>query len=158
MTGFQQPHGLRIARRSGYITSIATTLLIACGSSMLSGCTIPSDCGDLDYPTYGGAWQRTRRDSGRVGSIFDPAGARAPSLTARDDPSEDAEGRAMRDSILSAPPSGDAAQPQPQRSDQQREEQPAPSPSDQFDRDRLRALDLDEINLEPGNPAPPYLN
>ncbi len=40
----------------------------------LGGCRLCQDCGDIDYPTYGGAWERTIRDRGRVGSVFDPAG------------------------------------------------------------------------------------
>lgn len=50
------------------------------------GCRLCGDCHQLDYPTYGGAWERTSRDSGRVGSIFDPAGARSPQLADRDTP------------------------------------------------------------------------
>ncbi|WDQ15737.1 hypothetical protein [Rhodopirellula sp. P2] len=50
------------------------------------GCRLCADC-DLDaYPAYGGAWERTLRDTGRVGSVFDPAGARAADLEARTDP------------------------------------------------------------------------
>lgn len=71
------------------------------GSS--SGCTIPSASGDIDYPTYGGAWQRTRRDSGRVGSIFDPAGARTATMSPRDLPEGDEQARSERDSIFSSP-------------------------------------------------------
>lgn len=61
----------------------------AAGLLMISpGCRICSDCGDGDYPAYGGAWQRTVRETGRVGSIFDPAGGRIANLTDRDDPVE----------------------------------------------------------------------
>jgi hypothetical protein len=60
--------------------------LLAVGLIPLSGCRICADCEDLAYPAYGGAWQRTQRYSGRVGSIFDPAGAQAPNLVNRDQP------------------------------------------------------------------------
>ncbi len=50
------------------------------------GCRLCGDCHELAYPTYGGAWERTRRDSGRVGSIFDPAGGRSPELEDRETP------------------------------------------------------------------------
>jgi len=50
------------------------------------GCRICLDNHDLDYPTYGGAWQRTTRDSGRVGSLFEPAGAKVATLVDRDEP------------------------------------------------------------------------
>lgn len=121
--------------------------------AQIAGCTIPLDCGDLDYPTYGGAWQRTRRDSGRVGSIFDPAGARVASLSPREDPERDEAGRSIRDSILSVPgqrsdASGTLPEPMPDE----------PSPSDRLDPERLRDLQLDDIQIEPGPPAPPELN
>ena len=40
----------------------------------------------MDYPAYGGSWQRTVRDSGRVGSIFDSAGGKVAELADRDQP------------------------------------------------------------------------
>lgn len=142
------------------------TLLVLCGSGLISGCTLPSDHGDLDYPTYGGRWQRTRRDGGRVGSVFDPAGARTATLTDRDAPAEDedepgeaAAGRTSREGILSTPPvqpgAGGA-----RANGAGDEELPTPSPSDrrQLDRERLRSLNLDEINITPGPPAPPHLH
>ena len=64
-----------------------TILTAACfGFVPVAGCRICADCEDLAYPAYGGAWQRTNRDSGRVGSVFDPAGGKAPELVDRDDP------------------------------------------------------------------------
>ena len=55
---------------------IALALLVAV--SMLGGgcamCTTPHD---HDYPTYGGSWERIDRTHGRVGSVFEPAGAPA---------------------------------------------------------------------------------
>lgn len=147
------------------LLAAAMTLLVLCGSGLISGCTLPSDHGDLDYPTYGGRWQRTRRDGGRVGSVFDPAGARTATLTDRDTPGEDddepseaAAGRSSREGILSTPPvqpgAGGA------RANGGDEESPTPSPSDrrQLDRERLRSLNLDEINITPGPPAPPQLH
>ena len=52
----------------------------------LAGCRICSDCEDMDYPAFGGSWQRTVRDAGRVGSVFDSAGGKVSDLTARDQP------------------------------------------------------------------------
>lgn len=50
------------------------------------GCRLCADC-DMDaYPAYGGAWERTLRDTGRVGSVFDPAGSRSADLEDRTDP------------------------------------------------------------------------
>ena len=60
--------------------------VVMIGLAPLGGCRICADCEDLAYPAYGGAWQRTQRDSGRVGSIFDPAGGKSPTLADRDQP------------------------------------------------------------------------
>jgi hypothetical protein len=139
---------------------LALAAAVICGG-VLAGCTIPSDCGDLDYPTYGGAWQRTRRDSGRVGSLFDPAGARTATLSPRElpeteGPETEGQGRSAKDSILSAPPDairgpvdGTKAEDDPLRQ---------PSPSDRTNPDRLRELKLDDINIQRGSPLPPDLN
>lgn len=62
------------------------TLLIAATITPMAGCRICADCEDLAYPAYGGAWQRTSRETGRVGSIFDPGGGRAAELVSRDTP------------------------------------------------------------------------
>lgn len=43
-----------------------------------SGCTMCQSCEDDTYAAYGGRWQRTDRCEGRVGSVFDPAGAMIP--------------------------------------------------------------------------------
>lgn len=56
---------------------------VFCGLILVGGCRLCADCDDEAYPSYGGAWQRTHRDSGRVGSIFDPGGTRASDLSQR---------------------------------------------------------------------------
>ena len=63
-------------------------LLAVAATVMQTGCRICSDCGDQDYPTIGGAYQRTVRDRGRVGSVFDPAGGVSSLLVNRDDPTD----------------------------------------------------------------------
>jgi hypothetical protein len=65
---------------------ILPTTLFLLMLAPLAGCRLCSDCEDLDYPAYGGSWQRTVRDSGRVGSVFDSAGGKVTGLTARDEP------------------------------------------------------------------------
>ena len=126
------------------------------GGVVIAGCTIPSDCGDLDYPTYGGAWQRTRRDAGRVGSVFDPAGARTATLSPRELPETDGEVRSARDSILSSPPDTLRSPDDTQKADDDPLRQP--SPSDRLNPDRLRDLQLEDINSQRGSPSPPDLN
>jgi hypothetical protein len=133
------------------IVTLAATIV---AGGVVAGCTIPSDCGDLDYPTYGGAWQRTRRDSGRVGSVFDPAGARSATLSSRDLPESEGDTRSARDSILSTPdlspfPTGPRGDDDPLRQ---------PSPSDRQDPGRLRDLRLEDINTKRSRPLPADLN
>ncbi len=65
--------------------SVAVIMLIA-SLMPLGGCRICATCDELDYAAYGGAWERTRRDAGRVGSILDPAGGRVAELVDRDQP------------------------------------------------------------------------
>lgn len=68
-----------------FLRPIAAAVVLCSSLATLSGCRLCGDC-DLDaYPSYGGAWQRTLRDSGRVGSLFDPGGSRASDLSARVD-------------------------------------------------------------------------
>ncbi len=72
----------------GTLKSTATLFPVLLFSviSMVTGCRICADCEDLAYPAYGGVWQRTIRDSGRVGSLFDPAGAKSFDLASREQP------------------------------------------------------------------------
>ena len=66
------------------IPSVIVALLCGLMLISLAGCRLCDNSEDFAYPTYGGAWQRTVRDSGRVGSVFDPAGARSSTLVGRD--------------------------------------------------------------------------
>ncbi len=113
----------------------------------LGGCRLCQDCGDMDYPTYGGAWERTLRDRGRVGSVFDPAGAQSPKLSKREVVEE---GRKRADSETDDVEGtlGDGEKPNPD------------SPSDdqrQNDLDKLRDLRLEDINTRQQEFVPPDL-
>ncbi len=48
-------------------------LTLLCG-----GCTLCPNCDPDAFAAYGGRWERTDRDHGRVGSLFTPAGAQVP--------------------------------------------------------------------------------
>ncbi|TWU11192.1 hypothetical protein Pla52o_56300 [Novipirellula galeiformis] len=150
---------------STMIASVTKTLLllgILVGLAPATGCRICGDCEDLAYPAYGGVWQRTRRDEGRVGSLFDPAGVRASELVSRDLPlSPDEKERALRsqkdrpepdtDDIKSDSAS-DSELPKP------REDRPTPREADddlKRKEQELRDLDLDEIRVIRGKPEPP---
>jgi hypothetical protein len=67
-------------------TTFHSAVLLMSSLLLLSGCRICSDCEDPAYPAYGGLWQRTIRETGRVGSTYAPAGGRAFDLAARDQP------------------------------------------------------------------------
>lgn len=150
------------------IHAIRTAALAVALSSPFAavGCTLTSDQGDMDYPTFGGAWQRTRPDSGRVGSIFDPAGARLATLSPKSPPRMEETERTAGDSILSVPPEnlpGKSKAPDknrqpgdPEQGDAEPSDDSA-SPSDRLDSESLRKLELHEISIEPGEPAPPDL-
>jgi len=136
-----------------------------------SGCRICADCEDLAYPAYGGVWQRTSRDTGRVGSVFDPGGAKASELVARDTPPKPDELERERQEAR-----GDKIS-DPDRGDEKEESEPKPDDKRDFEskedelrkrkledieeekEDELRKKELDNINIRliPGQPMPPVL-
>jgi len=81
---------LKITKTALYRTFLGPTFLgptfLLAAVMLIGGCRICADCEDTAYPAYGGSWQRTIRETGRVGSLFDPAGGKAPNLTSRDQP------------------------------------------------------------------------
>lgn len=150
--------------------------LISISVAPLGGCRICAECDDLDYPSYGGAWQRTRRDGGRVGSMFDPAGARAATLVSRDTPLDsdvierqrqeqrDDGGTDLQDPDemdedreLEEPDSDDSREGAQEREDELRQKK---LEDIEFDgEDEMRNKSLDEINIRiiPGQPLPPIM-
>ncbi|MCM2369304.1 hypothetical protein [Aporhodopirellula aestuarii] len=79
------------SRRVNLCFTLVAVIAMPC-VSLVGGCRLCADCDLESYPSYGGVWQRTLRDSGRVGSIFDPGGSRAADLSARVD-ADDADAR-----------------------------------------------------------------
>lgn len=157
----------------GAIRKRFVILTLAClGISALGGCRICADCEDLDYPAYGGAWQRTLRDSGRVGSMFDPGGARASELVSRDDPVATDELERQRQESL-----GDATEESEDDMDSDIEDSESDDSSEDEEMDlddlenrKLDDIELDrekeleekslddiEVNIIPGRPIPPVL-
>ena len=130
-------------------------LLIAAVASTGSGCRLCCDSEDIAYGAYGGVWERTNRDSGRVGSLFDAGGARVSSLSPRDsvenvddqrsriiplEQEEDRRGEPTED------PTDDSPEP---KSD---------SETDQEFQDRLKKFEAERMlnaKVIPGNPIPP---
>jgi hypothetical protein len=138
--------------------------VITIGLAPLGGCRICADCEDLAYPAYGGAWERTRRDSGRVGSIFDPAGAQSASLVDKDQPpTPDAlerQRQEARDGGFDAPDRDLESDSPPSDSDKTKdllERQLDDIQSEKEDSLRGRRLDDIDIRVIPRAPAPTTL-
>lgn len=148
------------------------------------GCRICPDCEDMAYPAYGGAWERTIRDSGRVGSLFDPAGGRSSSLVNKNQPKqpdeiermrqaeerEGSESDADRDDLSpfdDQDSSGDAfdddAMGLENESTREAGENADANLDDELDRDlerrrkELQDMELRDIQVVPGEPLPPIL-
>ena len=145
--------------------SIAKKLLLLAllvGLAPTTGCRICAECEDLSYPAYGGAWQRTRRDGGRVGSIFDPGGARNSELVSRDLPlSPDEKERAKRSGDEDRPlEETDGVDPKSSSKSDSMNLDNEDSDGSQYDEEmqrkeqELRDLDLDEIRILRGRPEP----
>lgn len=138
--------------------------ILAMAVAPLTGCRICPDCEDIAYPAYGGSWQRTRRDSGRVGSVFDPAGAKTAELTPRDSPtaSDELERLRRKDRVPRMPdpqdlPEGDEPAPGTDRRDDLR--QRGLDDLDDDDDSDLRKKNLQDIEVKvvPGEQMPPLL-
>ena len=120
-----------------------------------AGCRLCCETDDHTYSAYGGAWERTRRDSGRVGSIFDPAGAKASTLVERDEPDRpevlDRERRKDDPDAYSLEPDKDPSRPEMPEDD---------TDDDEALRKRIEELrnqQLEDIDAEPGKLVPPTL-
>ena len=123
----------------------------------LAGCRICATCEELDYPAYGGSWQRTIRDSGRVGSVFEPAGARVADLVSRDEPPQPDElERSRRPDDVDDNPSDENLD-----GEDEVNEDSEPSDEDEEEKmkeleEELRDMDLEEIRIE-SPPTPPTM-
>lgn len=95
-----------------------------------AGCRICADCDERAYPAYGGSWERTRRSEGRVGSVFDPAGAKAPELVNRDVPPSPAELERASQTEEDEQPEDEFQLPGEQPSDDDESPQGDPPPAD----------------------------
>lgn len=75
--------------------NFAVGLLAATLLAGLSGCTICCAPYDCDFGYRGGAWIRDNPSSGRVGSVFEPAGYKAIADRSSTDPTPAAEAPAI---------------------------------------------------------------
>jgi hypothetical protein len=147
--------------RSRKIGDVAIRRLLA--SLLLGGSVIPSvgcrlccNTEDQAYPAYGGVWQRTLRNEGRVGSITNPGGARSSNLSPRGSVPESTP---FSDDQLdngvqeTTPESLD-------RDETPGEEQFQPESDEEFQKrfEEFQREKLEEINIVPGELLPPDLS
>ncbi len=135
----------------------AVLLIAVSGFLTTAGCRLCCDTDDYTYSAYGGAWERTRRDSGRVGSIIDPAGAKAAKLAERDEPNPpdelDRQRRRGEPDAFLLEPDKDPSKDDTDESDSETENE-----EDLKRRlEELRNRGLEDINVEPGEVVPPML-
>ncbi|WP_146516662.1 hypothetical protein [Rubripirellula amarantea] len=137
-------HTTRDDHGTSQVLRLSLLIALMLAIAPMTGCRICSDCEDLDYAAYGGAWQRTLRDRGRVGSAFDPAGAKAAMLVDRDTPEgqADIQRQQQSDRDKDVDNSGDV--------DDTEDPKESPDDEDTF-RDRakdLRDQELDDIESD----------
>lgn len=116
---------------------------------LLGGCRLCADCDDEAYASYGGAWQRTHRDSGRVGSIFDPGGSRTSDLSerAKSDGPNVTNHDALRSDDAAADAGGDSAEPN-QEEDRDIMDTDGEEPRNEEREEELRNLEKRYRNLQ----------
>lgn len=138
--------------------AILVTVLL--GSA--SGCRLCCDSEDIAYPAYGGVWERIERNQGRVGSLYDPAGARASNLTDRNAPAENDDARSniippqrLEEDLQDDSPIDPVPEPRP-RSEGETEEE-FEERLKKFQEEQMKDGDDDMLNamIIPGSPQPP---
>ncbi|EMI56462.1 hypothetical protein [Rhodopirellula sallentina] len=144
-------------RRRKIATILTVAVLAGPVLASTGGCRLCADCDLESYPSYGGAWQRTLRDSGRVGSLFDPGGSRASDLSARVD--SDAADERYRDRISGdedAEPEESAETPDdsPERTDDEERDLQLDDSDLREMQDRYRDLELQDIDYEDAGGQP----
>ncbi len=155
----QKPVSPFVAGRSRYPLAAIILMLVPLG-----GCRICASDEDIAYPSYGGAWERTIRNSGRVASVFDSAGAKSPVLAARESgltADELERGRRKEDSTDSIG-SGESNDDHPENNDQNSDNRDSDDQnSDDRDLERemreLRESEMNDIKIIPGEALPPLL-
>ncbi|QEF99945.1 hypothetical protein Mal15_40120 [Stieleria maiorica] len=146
-------------RRENRTRRVSRTLLglslLCCVVTTSTGCRLCCDREDQAYSAYGGIWERTQRNSGRVGSLFDPGGARTADVTPRDSAKDDLEARervAPLGGVKSRGSDGDPL-PEPVRPERKSDEE-----TEQEFQERLRKFQEEKMlnaGIVPGEPAPP---
>lgn len=118
----------------------------------MTGCRLCSNCEMGDYSAYGGSWDRTSREGGRVGSIFDPGGAQLASLVNRDNPptAEELERQRQANDPDAIRERKEEAERQAEQEEQDRlqEQRNSENDEDRRKRDEEKDRELDELDIE----------
>ena len=144
------------------LQTTAITILVLASVTPTIGCRICQDTEDIAYPAYGGAWERTLRDRGRVGSLFEPAGARAATLINKEQPPAPDEIERTRQAEEDDGSSDDPNEDTDPFADDDSMDSDADSDDDVDEklerrREQLQELNLQDIQVIPGAPLPPLL-
>ncbi|WP_149497350.1 hypothetical protein [Roseiconus lacunae] len=135
--------------------AITTVIVVAICVISFGGCRLCCDREDAAFAAYGGAWQRLDRNSGRVGSLNDPAGAKVGSLESK---TVDLGEEDSRSQII---PPQQGGQDRPSSSPQDEEpETIIPKFEEETDeefQERLKRFREEQLNAQviPGQPSPP---
>lgn len=128
-------------------------LLVAGVAAPLTGCRLCCDLEDAAYSSYGGAWERTHRNSGRVGSLFDPAGAKSSQLVPRDSAADKSDARSriapLHEGESELPDAAPRQSPEIEKTEEETEQE--------F-QERLRKFQQEKMlnaGVIPGDPTPP---
>ncbi|QDV82542.1 hypothetical protein TBK1r_14730 [Stieleria magnilauensis] len=142
----------RLSRVSRTLMGLA---LLGFAVTSSTGCRLCCDREDQAYSAYGGSWERTQRDSGRVGSLFDPGGARVGDVSPRDAGRDEIEARervAPLGGVKSRGSDGDPT-PEPPQLEKKSEEE-----TEQEFQERLKRFQKEKMlnaSIVPGEPSPP---
>ncbi|MEM9368826.1 MAG: hypothetical protein AAGD07_22775 [Planctomycetota bacterium] len=120
--------------------------LVLFGTSS-AGCRLCADCDLESYAAYGGVMQRTQRDSGRVGSVFDSGGTHVANLEPRT-PADEADA-ALREQASEESESDNEVEDESFGGDESSElDDLSPEERDERDRRRLEEMELQDIRYD----------
>ena len=119
--------------------------------SLLPGCRLCCEPDTEAFPAYGGVWERTQRNSGRVGSILDPGGVQNSALLPRE--------QANKINTLQLPesPEDNLMEGEGDSSKEGTEPETEQERDRKFEerRKRFEQEQMEEIDVIPGTPLPP---